>query len=311
MGQPLRIYTGGGAQVNLYDATNGPLYLGFCGEEMSVEEEMRNFNLSDGNVLQRSRIASFEIPLLQTDSTGLNSILARKGTLQEVYIVGMDSAIKMSDVFVSVRVERSGGPGDVHRAVLTGRRVLKSKTAAAKTPEENYVQFIQNLLGDYGNMNTDGGFGVAEGWAQDNCSALSIDTSHLAGRGNEQRVTLDSTSDWISCRVRCPIDDNQPIKMTASAYVKELGSATANFRFGIRIFNDAEGAAVQHIAEESLTADEETRVTYEFNQIPNTSLSDNTIIELVFFGSASGNAVLGIDDCQLEFGEITDYTEND
>ena len=80
MGSPLRIY-GGGAQVSLYDDTNGVYLAGATGEESRVEEVLNQTGLSDRNKVQLARVAQFEVPVLQTDPNLFSELKARRGVL--------------------------------------------------------------------------------------------------------------------------------------------------------------------------------------------------------------------------------------
>jgi len=102
MGDILRIYSGG-AQVNLYDSTNGVLHLGYASEDILIESEPQVVPLSDGNRVEVQEMISFEATLLETDSTKIDNIIARKGYLQEVYIIGLDSAYKFRDCFIRIK----------------------------------------------------------------------------------------------------------------------------------------------------------------------------------------------------------------
>ena len=99
MGSLLRIYSGGSTQVNLYDSTNGVLCLGYAGEDIKIISEPITVPLSRGGSVETKQIVSFEATILETDSTKITNLLTRKGLLQEVYIIGLESAYKMRDCF--------------------------------------------------------------------------------------------------------------------------------------------------------------------------------------------------------------------
>ena len=136
MGDILRIYSGG-AQVSLYDSTNGLLALGYSGEEINIEVEPQIVPISDGNKVQVEQLVSFEAAILETDTTQITNLMARKGYLQEVYIIGIDSAYKFRDCFIRVKQIRPMKGGETHTVTISGQRYKQSVDAAADLPESN------------------------------------------------------------------------------------------------------------------------------------------------------------------------------
>ena len=304
MGSPLRIY-GGGAQVSLYDATNGVYHCGYTGEEIRVEEHLFQTGLSDSNKVKVSKAASFEIPLLQTDTTILDELESRRGILQEVYIVGLDSAFKFRDVHITPKLERDYKPGGIHKITLSGMRTIQAVAAAANLPETNYCQFIQNILGGFGAVLGAASFGT--GWSYLGATSLSLDTSHLGGGyGNEQRFTLTDASDSIGIRVRFPLNQ-VAIKVTASAYVDNLKAGISYFDIGFRTKDSNGNVLFTKTEAKTLAEGADGRQSYTLEWIP---AADVLYLEFIIIGSASGSCELGVDNVQLEIGSLTNYVEN-
>jgi len=304
MGHPLRIY-GDGAQVSLYDATNGVYHCGFTGEEILVEETLFQAGLSDSNKVKINKAATFEIPLLQTDTTVLDELESRRGILQEVYIVGLESAVKIRDVFIQAKLGRDFKPGGIHKITLTGTRAITSYTAAADLPELKSCQFIQNILGGFGAVLGTGSYGT--GWSYLGATALSVDTSHLGGGyGNEQRFTLSDAGDSIGVRVRFPLNQ-VAVKVTASAYVDNLKAGISYFDIGFRT-KDSNGNVLFTKAEaKTLAENADGRQSYTLEWTP---AADALYLEFIIVGSATGSCELGVDNAQLELGSLTNYVEN-
>lgn len=304
MGDILRIYSGGSVQVNLYDSTNGVLNLGFAAEEISVVSEAQSVGLSRGGGVQTKEIVSFTGEFLETDSTKIDNLIARKGYLQEIYIIGIDHAYKMKDAFIRINKIMSMKAGEAHKIVMTAERQQGAFTPEANNPESYYCQFIQNILGAFGDFESDVG-GVGTGWENNGGTSLSTDTSHLAGGGDEQRITLSDAGDAFHCRVRFPLDQLS-IKMTVSAYLDNLKAGTSYFQFGLRTVTTGLSITTQT---EQMTLDEgaNERISKEVTLTP---VANTEYLDVVFIGSALGTAVLGIDHVQFEFGELTPYVEN-
>jgi hypothetical protein len=219
----------------------------------------------------------------------------------------MDSAVKITDVFVVISLERSQKPGEVHKGTLTGRRIQQDKTAAPENPETHYIQFIQNILGGYGAML--GAGSLADGWENLGGTSLSLAASHLGGGfGNEQRITLADTGDFILIRVRLPLGQYK-IKLTFSAYIDNTKAGDSYFYLGVITRNDAY-SALETLQSSELTlangADGRQSYTVEF-----TPSALAVYIQGYVQGGTTGSAELGIDNAQLEIGELTDYVEND
>jgi len=305
MGDILRIYSGG-AQVNLYDSTNGVLHLGYASEDILIESEPQVVPLSDGNRVEVQEMISFEATLLETDSTKIDNIIARKGYLQEVYIIGLDSAYKFRDCFIRIKEIRSMKAGEVHQLVISGRRFSQSVDAAIYLPETNYCQFIQNILGGFGAML--GAGSSPTGWSSTGATSQSLDTSHLGGGyGNEYRFTLSDSGDRVFILVRMPVDQLS-IKVTASAYIDNRKSGTSYFDFGIVTFATIAGGIIDSDYDSvELSNGENDRITKTLTFTPSASIQ---YLGLRILGSDSGTCELGVDNAQIEFGELTDYVEN-
>lgn len=304
MGDILRIYSGG-AQINLYDATNGVLHLGAASEEIAIESEQQIVPVSDGNKVQVEEIVSFEASILQTDETQIDNLMTRKSYLQEVYIIGIDSAYKIRDCFIRIKEVRSMKGGETHMVTISGARYKQTVAAAAQLPESNYTQFMQNILGGFGAIL--GAASVGTGWAHLGATSTSVDTSHLGGGyANEQRFTLADAGDYIFCRVRLPLDQ-MPIKITASAYVDNTKAGISYYNFGYRTKDSGASELDIKVEAKTLAQSANERVSYTVECTPT---ADCLFVELLFQGSASGTCELGVDNCQLEIGSLTDYVEN-
>lgn len=301
MGDILRIYSGG-AQVNLYDSTNGVLCLGYASEDILVESESQSIGLSDGNRPQIEELVSCEFTILQTDETQIDNLMTRRNYLQEVYIIGIDSAFKMRDCFIRIKEIRSMKGGETHQITISCRRYQQSIAAATDLPETKYCQFIQNLLGAFGNCDTDGGGGIPTGWTNSGATSLSVETSHLGGGyGNEFRFTLSDSGDQVKCRTRFLID-TMPIIFTVSAYIDNRKSGISYYQIGLE-------TSIPEVKyeEKTLTQGVNERVSEKISFIP--SGATETIM-LSIKGSDLGTAELGIDNVQFEIGSLTNYVEN-
>lgn len=294
MGDLLNIFSGP-AQVSLYDSTNKELLLGYLGEDIEIEAEDIVTGISDGNKCTTGKMIKFACPVLQTDDgTLLSSLKTRRSYLQTIYIVGSGLLVKISDVLISLAMNRQFKSGEIHKFALT-----------AETKVSANFESIVNLLGSDGNCNTEvGSTGLATGWASD-AAAYDVDTSSQVGRGNEQRVTFDDVDQSLYYDIICPLEF--PVKVTVSASVKDRGGGAPDFMMGIKTKTNADVVVDSEMTSKSLTAGQNTRLSQEINLSPGANVCK---ISVYFEDDAGGGADLGIDDVQLEFGELTDFTDN-
>jgi len=294
MGDLLNIFSGP-AQVSLYDSTNGLLFTGYLGEDIEIESESPVTGVSDGNKVSLGKIIKFACPLMQTDLTFLASLKTRRTYKQTIYVVAGEMLVKLSNMFVSVAMNRQFKSGETHKFALT---------AQTKVPAD--MESIINLLGSDGNCNTEvGTTGLATGWAQTNIAEKDVEASHLGERGNQQYIVLDGADEVLYYDFICPIEF--PVKINVSAYVAERFTAAADFLFGIKTKDSLDVVVDEQVAQKTLIADQETRISHEISFTPG---PDVKTISVYFEDNGGAAADIGIDDVQLEFGELTNFTDN-
>jgi hypothetical protein len=290
MGSPLRIYSGAGVIVTLYDSTNGLLDLGYIEEGANFEQEANNTPISSGNLFMLNQTSKFEIPVLQSDATMLAALVARRPYLQEVYFIALDSALKISNVMLNIKMARSMKAGTPHKYILSGQIFDRAQ-----------VTFMANILGTYGSMDTNVA-SLCTGWTNTGVTSLSNPTSFLgAGHGNYQRGTFADANAHLECKIRFPIIQ-YPIKMTVSATFHNYTAGTRGIYLGYKYRNAADGLISTASKAISLTNGQELRDSYETTLTPG---SDILTVGAFISGGASGSIDLGIDEVQLELGELT------
>ena len=295
MGSPLSIFGGPCMQASLYDATNGLLHLSLLGEDVMYTEEPQNIGLSTGNVFELHKRASFEIPILETNGI-ISDLAARRGIRQEVWLIGMENAVFIDNCLISYGLNRSLKPTE-------GGHVLNLKGSSA---DPNHFKSMINILGTYGNCNVDTDTdNIADGWTNFGCTELAVTTSHKAGRGNEQQFKMGA-SDEFYINIRCPVDQKQ-IKITISAYVKERGSATAYYNFGLKTINHLNNILdTEEDAGKTLTSGQERRDSKEIVFTPSANIKTLRL----YYSYSTTDSKLGIDDVQMEFGGLSNYSES-
>ena len=290
MGSPLRVYTGSGIQVSLYDATNGLAYLGWIEEGADFSDESQNTILSTGSLFELSKLAKFQIPILQTDAAKLAILTARRGYAQEVYFIGLDFALKISNVFISVNMARGFKPGTGHKYLLTGQ-----------TGDKSQAVFMTNILGVYGSMDT-AVANICTGWTNDGGTSPTNPASFLGGgHGNCQRITFTDATDFMYCLIRFPLDALS-IKITFSANFHNYTANTRSITMGFRTKNAAGTVLDTNTKVESFTSAQEKIVSNEITFLP-TALVQS--IEAFVSGGAAGSIDIAWDEAQLEMGEYT------
>ncbi len=294
MANPIRIYSGPG-QLVIWDATNGYLDLGFL-QEIKLSEEPVQHELMDGNLHQALNIWRLEVPLLQTDSTLVSALNARRGIKQKIYITGLEAHWTLENVFVTVQMIRGFSSGEAHRFVLT-----------AQTAIESDFSIYENLLGAQGRFENDSDSdGLADGWFQFNLTSRSIVASFLSGEGNAQKIAWDGTVDayvrnnpWV----KIPFGSVR-LKLTFSFYVLNNDTVnSASFKSAILLYDKNNVVVSSFTQNETLAASEQKRISFSATVEPTT---------LIVFAEAriwrnSGAVDITIDNAQLEIGGLTDF----
>lgn len=295
MGSLTNIFSGP-AQVSLWDDTNKELFLGYH-EIVEFDEKDIGHKLIDGNMLQYGQLSKIEIPILESDPELLANIRARRSTKQTIYVVGMEGLLQIDNVYITILQNRIFKGGEFHKLV-----------ASAQTEVEDDVNFKVNLLGTDGNCNTEvGSTGLATGWAESSTALVDVGVSHLPGRGNQQEVEFTGGgSGVLYYDFICPLEF--PAKVTVSAYVDDYDASGSAFDFGIKTKTNAGVVVDSNMTGQVLDPAEQTRITKEVNLVPGANVAK---ISVYFAEDGSDSAAIGIDDVQLEFGALTDFTENE
>lgn len=299
MGDLLNIFSGP-AQVNLYDSTNGVLCLGHLGEDdVKLEPVNESIGTSSGNAIDKGTLYKFTCALLQTDSTFLSNLRTRRAYQQTIYVIASGMLLKLSNIYFTIGLNRNCKGGESHKFMITAMTRISAD-----------VESIINLLGSDGNCNTEvGTSGLATGWAVSGPpSSYDVEASHISGRGNQQYVIFDDADQMIYYDVVCPLDQ-VPVKITVSAYVEERTDVSAaDFLFGIKTKNSSDVVVDNQTSQQTLTSGQETRISKEISFTPG---ADIKTISVYFEDNGGAAADIGFDDVQLEFGELTDFTDND
>ncbi len=295
MANPLGIYSGPG-EISLYDATNGVLHLGF-NQEINVDGSAENHELLDGNIHQYNTVFKLTAPLVQSDSSLLAAIKARRAVRQEVTIVGFESVTKIKDVFVSLGLKRGFKAGEPHTLELS-----------AQTSIEDNVLLVENILGTLGNMEVDGGGGVASGWTA-SMGTKSIEQTFLVGAGaNCQQISFAGVSEFLQREERLPFSGPQTI--TFSTHILNVGSGGSGIQMRMMTL-DADDQIFATYSKDFFpisTTGQGTRIS--FSQVINPSEPVHKMQFQFRENLSQVDGVFQIDHVQIEMGELTVYKEN-
>jgi len=289
-------------QIAFYDSTNGTLYLGFISpSKCRIKQTPLSWKLISGMTRQYGYRTELQFDLLETDAAKLNELDTRRAYTQDVYITAFDYGLKIHDCYVTVAQNRNfeNRKQDVITLFIT-------------TNDNANIELIKNLLSsvktsyDYGNFNTDTNTdGLADGWV--NTSYVYVtrtDPSFKNGASDyHQNFQSGAADQYAYCRMTWPFD--QPCLITFSAYIQSSGSV-CDSHLVIRTLDSGDSQI------EIETGD---TISAPITGINRYSLSMNAVggdvdkIEVRIVSEESGT--IKVDDAQLEFGSLTDYTEND
>ncbi len=296
MGNPLRIYSGPG-EMGLYDATNGSSFLGYS-DAIELKGEPLKVDLMDDNTLQYATLYKLSAQLLQSHQSMVDALKNRRSNKQEITIVGLESAARIKDVFVAFAPKRSFKSGEVHIIELL-----------AQTSVEGNVFLMENLLGKYGNFDTDSnGDSLADGWESNvPDTRRAVVTSFLSGRGNAQEIHFAADGEYLRLKSDRLMFQN-PRRVVLSAYMQTTsGGATGPISMGIN-FLRADGSSIESYYENKTLSATATRYVVEYAIDPSEAVY---AIYAEIKRVPGTNADFMVDDAQLEFGSLTDYVEND
>ncbi|APF16999.1 hypothetical protein Calab_1536 [Caldithrix abyssi DSM 13497] len=295
MATDLDIFSGP-AQITLYDATNGYLHLGWC--EARIKEKPKKVKSIENQTLLIEKSFDFNANVIQFNENILNNLAARNTTKQTVYLVGLDSVLTLSDIFLFYFTERSFS-SKPHRLTIAG------------SGSADLVAQQVNLLHPDGKFENDSNAdGLADGWNKSTTiGAVNLQTSFLSGSGKCQYIACDTTaSQYILCETVCPVKGK--IKATASIYVQfdpDVITGNGSLCLGLYAKREDGSFITQPWEEYFFNSLEQRRISIEqeFN-------FDELATKLVVIihnksGTLEFNAKL--DNAQLEIGKLSNFKE--
>jgi len=308
MANAAQILAGSPAQIAMYDATNDTLFLGYlASDNFELTQKPLVHKDIEGMEYQYGVRSELTVELLETDPTKIAALATRRVLKQDIYIVGAQFLIKMHDVYVQHAQKRSYTPGDNSVIEIT-----------AKTDVEANVEVIKNLLSsvkdsvDYGNFdidtNTDG---LSDGWTELANPATSRNTPSFLGAGygaDQEYYTTGAADEGIYCDIICPLDQ-VPVKMTASIYMKYDANDDKDVYLAIKTKNSALTIRDTNTSTVKIITASSVRYSYTVEFTPSNSDIYKVSMYVYSLNTETCNALL--DNAQLEFGKLTDYTEND
>ncbi|MFQ5639527.1 MAG: hypothetical protein ACE5IR_16200 [bacterium] len=113
----------GPATVQLSDATNGPLLVGYM-ENCQITREQNFLTGSDGNEIPLTDFYEFNAALVQTDTSQFTALKARIRIPQQIEVIPeFDLGVKfvLFDTFVKVVLKRGQKEGEPHVIELKGQ----------------------------------------------------------------------------------------------------------------------------------------------------------------------------------------------
>jgi len=294
------ILSGAPVQIAVNDSSNGTLYLGYLSaDKVSLIQKPLYHKDISGLWYQYGMRTILKAEMLETDPTKIADLKNRRTTKQDIYITAAEYGVKLHDTYVQLAQKRD----------FAKQSVIE---LTAYTDIEDDIEVIKNLLSsvkdsvDYGNFeidtNTDG---LADGWTNVDMSAVSrTDPSFKNGAGNyHQNLISDNIDQSVYCRITWRFD--QPQKITFSVYAQALSTIEDMF-LQIKSLNSSDATITT-----SSGSVENVPITGSNRYSHSKEFIDDAIdkIEIRLWMNSVGT--IKFDDAQLEFGAISDYTQND
>lgn len=280
---------GGGGEITLYDATNGYYNVGYV-ENIDISAEKQLTTTSHGMEIQVKLLYKLTAMMLESNAAFLQELRTRRTVKQTVYIVGAGKLVTLTNMFLKYFPVQPFNTNDVHKVNI------EMQTAVEPT-------FVENLYGTDGEFSTDAGSGIATGWSEaSTLAAKSVTTSHLAGMGNAQAMTITGGSAAGIYKLSRVAPFALPTIVTFSAYFKAV--AASSFSIKMAPFNSSGSGIATYTKAVSMTLNEETRQTYSL-LIKESVLVTKVQIEIR--GNGVNSAQLLIDNAQLELSNVRDF----
>ncbi len=290
MANPLSIYSGP-AQVAIHDNTNDVLHLGYL-KQVEVTGEPQTHELMDGNLHQYATLYKFNAQMLQSNQNVMDAIQGRRSTKQEIIIVGLESLVRMKNVFPAIKVNRPfKGAADAHTMELL-----------AQTSVEADVVIYENVLGQDGTFDTDSNSdGVADGWTLFGSPTASLVASFLSGQGNAQRLVSAAVNDGMRYDVLLPFEEE--LQLVFSIYGKNNETTTESITLFIELLDSGGTSIAIYNQSVSFAAGENKRVNISQR------ITTTTPVKTVRVGVkiAAASKTFDFDNAQLELGSLTDF----
>jgi hypothetical protein len=293
----------GPAQVNLYDATNGLMNLGFLEDDaVKITQTTITHNLIDGRLYEYNKRTKTVITMIETDPSVIAKLLARRSYAQEIYIIGLEKIIKLTNQYITYERSYNLKPGELHKITIECQTEIESDIE----DKINLLSSVRDAY-DYGGMEVDTDVdGLSNGWLDTGSPTHTRGTSWITG--SDQRLTSLGSGQNIYCDIRCPLDQSIPVKITASGYFKGTSAGAHYLYFGFKTKNSAGTVLDTYRTSQSLADTEELRFTQSSEFIPSSGVQ--TISVYIEYVSAGTNT-FRIDNVQLQAGLVRNYSEND
>jgi len=291
-------------QIATYDSTNDELFFGYlAAKNINLTQRPLYHKTIEGHRVQYGTRTMLKFQTPETDPTKIASLQAREGIKQTIYITAFNYGVKISETYITHFQKRAFEFG--------GETVLQVE---AHTDVEADCEVIKNLLSsvkdgdDFGGFEVDGGGGLGDGWTSYNGPTVSLtDPSFLNGAGNNHQDLDMVPSEGIRLDVPWFID--QPVVLTFSVNVKGAGAGTHSMRIRMDLLDNGSTSRANTSDVISITDTDQSRESLVWGVTPPAAYDIEYIRCLIEAGS--GNADIQVDDAQMEFGSLSDYTEND
>ena len=293
----------GPAQVNLYDSTNALMNLGFLEDDaIKISQTTITHNLIDERLYEYGKKTKTVITMIETHPSVLAKLLTRRSYAQEIYIIGLEKIIKLTNQYITFERNYNLKPGELHKITIECQTGIE-------TDIEDKINLLSSIRDayDYGGMEVDtSADGLSDGWADTGSPTHSRVASWLSGQC--QQVSSLTTGQNIYCDIRCPLDPSVPVRVTASAYFKGGAAGPHNFYFGFKTKNSAGTVLDTNRTAYAYTDTDEYRLTVSAEFIPTSGVQ--TISVYLEYGGTGTNTIK-LDNVQLEAGLVSSYSEND
>lgn len=283
---------GGFYYLSLYDATNSWKHLTQA-VQASVNDKTRANPTIEGQIRVYSTEHKLTVTISESDQNLLDALLDRVDTKQTLYLVGMDHALVVDNVYINPYAKR----------VDKGHTIILEASTNINSDVVHKVNFVTNpgMESYTGSM--------ADNWNESgSTNTYSIVTSFRSGYAQRMEFQVANSDVFYTDNITMPIRDGQAV--ATSVYVKSSSGNTDDIDIVLKLelLADDGSTVSQTFTSSDFNLDPGESIRVTVSGTASLSAGQCSYLKLsIQLGATSNDGTIDIDDAQIELGKLSDY----